>query len=137
MNPKRKGATFRSLLVILCTVVVLPGDTLADVASRANAAITAVNDNAATVPTIAGTLLTLWATPTMTAGHLLLAGVFSAYVLVGVRLEERDLLRAHGESFRSYRDDVPGFLPTLAPLRRRRRPRHADRPAAGTSGRSA
>jgi Protein of unknown function (DUF3300) len=29
MNSKRKGATFRSLLVILCTVVVLPGDTLA------------------------------------------------------------------------------------------------------------
>ena len=88
-------------------------------------------------PLYAGTVLTLWATPTMTAGHLLLASVFSAYVLVGVRLEERDLLRAHGEAFRSYRDNVPGFLPTPRPLRRRRPPRRADRPASGTSGRSA
>lgn len=88
-------------------------------------------------PLYTGTLLTLWATPTMTAGHLLLAGVFSAYVLVGARLEERDLLRAHGESFRSYRDHVPAFLPTPALLRRRRRPRPADRPSAGASGRSA
>lgn len=87
-------------------------------------------------PLYTGTVLTLWATPVMTAGHLLLASILTAYVLVGVRLEERDLLRTHGESFASYRDRVPGFLPTPAPLRRRRAPRPASRPANGTSGRS-
>ena len=62
-------------------------------------------------PLYAGTLLSLWATPEMSAGHLLLAAVFSAYIFVGRRYEERDLERLHGDAWRSYRAAVPAFLP--------------------------
>jgi protein-S-isoprenylcysteine O-methyltransferase Ste14 len=87
-------------------------------------------------PLYSGTVLTLWATPVMTAGHLLLAAVFTAYVLVGARFEERDLLRVHGESFRAYRDLVPGFVPSPARWLRRDLP-SLHRPTANLPGRSA
>jgi protein-S-isoprenylcysteine O-methyltransferase Ste14 len=75
-------------------------------------------------PLYAGTVLALWAAPTMSAGHLLLAAFLTLYVAIGSRFEDRDLLSRFGESFRSYRAAVPGFLPRRtrlpAPLRVRR-----------------
>lgn len=69
-------------------------------------------------PIYAGTLLALWATPEMSVGHALLAALFTIYILVGQRFEERELLAAHGERFASYRDNVGSYLPRVRARRR-------------------
>jgi methanethiol S-methyltransferase len=62
-------------------------------------------------PLYLGLLIGLWAPSTMSAGHLLLSASLTAYVLVGVRYEERDLLRRFGDDYRRYREQVPMLLP--------------------------
>jgi protein-S-isoprenylcysteine O-methyltransferase Ste14 len=62
-------------------------------------------------PLYVGWLVTLWATPSMSTGHLLFASACSAYVLVAVQLEERDLIRAFGRRYLAYRASTPMFLP--------------------------
>lgn len=62
-------------------------------------------------PLYAGLLLSLWAVPVMTAGRLLFALGLSAYVLIGIAFEERDLLRQFGERYRSYRAQVGMLIP--------------------------
>jgi protein-S-isoprenylcysteine O-methyltransferase Ste14 len=64
-------------------------------------------------PLYLGFFIAFWATPTMTAGHLFFALVTAAYVLVAVRLEERDLLTALGEDYAAYRKSVPMLIPGL------------------------
>jgi protein-S-isoprenylcysteine O-methyltransferase Ste14 len=67
-------------------------------------------------PVYLGFLLGTWATPEMTLGHLLFAAVMSGYLLVGMRLEERDLLRRF-PGYAAYQARVPALLPW--PRRRR------------------
>jgi protein-S-isoprenylcysteine O-methyltransferase Ste14 len=64
-------------------------------------------------PLMLGFLIAFWATPTMTAGHLLLALTITVHILIAIRIEERDLLRELGEPYRRYRDRVPMLIPGL------------------------
>jgi methanethiol S-methyltransferase len=62
-------------------------------------------------PLYLGWLLIFWGTPTMTAGHLLFAAAMSAYILIALRFEERDLVEHIGEPYRRYREQVPALVP--------------------------
>ena len=62
-------------------------------------------------PMYLGILMVLWATPVMTAGHLLLAAIWSIYIFLGIGYEERDLLEQFGERYREYMARVPQLLP--------------------------
>jgi protein-S-isoprenylcysteine O-methyltransferase Ste14 len=62
-------------------------------------------------PLYVGWAIAFWATPTMTLGHLLLACVWSAYMLAASHVEERDLVAHFGRTYEDYRRRVPAFLP--------------------------
>lgn len=62
-------------------------------------------------PLLLGFMIAFWSTPHMTAGHLLFAAVTTAYMLVAIQLEERDLARAHGPEYERYRQSVRMILP--------------------------
>ena len=60
-----------------------------------------------------GWLLTFWSAPVMTAAHLFFAVITTAYILMAIRFEEADLVSAHGETYRRYRQEVPMLVPAL------------------------
>lgn len=66
-------------------------------------------------PLYLGFMIAFWATPTMTVAHLLFAVGMSAYILVAIRFEERDLVDHHGQSYEDYRKEVPMLVPRLVP----------------------
>jgi len=63
-------------------------------------------------PLYVGWFFAFWSTPTMTVTHLLFAAVTTAYILVAIQLEERDLMNAHPE-YAAYRRQVPMLVPAL------------------------
>src|SRR5262249_55387184 len=62
-------------------------------------------------PLYLGWLLAFWATPTMTAAHLFFAVCTTAYILIAIQLEERDLVNLYGASYKTYRERVPMIIP--------------------------
>ena len=66
-------------------------------------------------PLYLGFIIAFWAAPTMTFGHLLFAAVTTAYILVAIQLEERDLIDVFGDDYRAYRTRVSMLVPSLVP----------------------
>ena len=62
-------------------------------------------------PLYVGWLFAFWMTPVMTLAHLLFSIATTAYILLAIQFEERDLLREHGETYQSYRRSVPMLVP--------------------------
>ncbi len=62
-------------------------------------------------PLYVGWFFAFWMTPTMTFAHLLFATATTAYILIAIQFEERDLVREHGRAYEDYQRSVPMLVP--------------------------
>ena len=62
-------------------------------------------------PLYLGFIIAFWSTPRMSVGHLFFAIVTTAYIVVAIQFEERDLIRSYGDSYRNYRQKVSMLIP--------------------------
>ncbi len=62
-------------------------------------------------PIMLGFIIAFWATPHMTVGHLVFAIATTAYILIAIQLEERDIVSIHGTTYEEYRKRVSMLLP--------------------------
>ncbi|MEM7595009.1 MAG: methanethiol S-methyltransferase [Cyanobacteria bacterium P01_A01_bin.83] len=67
-------------------------------------------------PILLGFIIAFWATPIMSAAHLIFAGATLVYTFIGIFLEERDLVSIYGEQYQEYRKEVPMLVPKLPEL---------------------
>ena len=64
-------------------------------------------------PNYLGFIIAFWATPYMTIGHLVFAIATTSYILIGILLEEKDMMNHFGEVYKEYKTKVPMLLPRL------------------------
>ena len=64
-------------------------------------------------PLYVGWFMVLWITPTMSVGHLLLAGILTGYIVAASKIEERDLIQHFGRVYKDYQQRVPAFVPRM------------------------
>jgi protein-S-isoprenylcysteine O-methyltransferase Ste14 len=62
-------------------------------------------------PLMVGWIVAFWATPDMTVGHLVFAIGTTVYILIAIQIEERDLVKFHGETYEGYRRRVSMLVP--------------------------
>src|SRR4030081_1745835 len=64
-------------------------------------------------PLYVGWLFAFWVTPVMTLAHLLFSIATTAYILLAIQFEERDLVRDYGRRYEEYRQSVPMLVPFI------------------------
>ena len=62
-------------------------------------------------PLYVGWFFSFWSTPSMTVAHLVFALATTAYILIAIQLEERDLVDFHGDDYLEYRRKTPMLVP--------------------------
>ena len=82
-------------------------------------------------PLYFGFLLAFWSTPHMTLAHLVFAVATTAYIVLAIQFEERDLVAEHGASYQEYRRKVPMLVPGLRP--RQAREKRVANPGTGAA----
>lgn len=64
-------------------------------------------------PMMLGLLIGMWALPVMSVSHFVMSALFTLYVIIGVYLEEKDLMARFGDTYRKYKKEIATFIPRL------------------------
>lgn len=64
-------------------------------------------------PMMLGVLVGMWAVPVMSVSHFAMASLLTIYIVIGVLLEERDLVKNFGETYRMYQKEIATFIPKI------------------------
>jgi len=64
-------------------------------------------------PMMLGFLIGMWAIPVMSISHFVMSCLLTLYIAMGIFLEERDLVKQFGETYRQYKKEIATFIPQL------------------------